>query len=415
MKKALAMGLALAVAISSLAGCSGGSGETGKTESAAVSTTAGTEPAETKDDTGTEAEGKSEAESGTGIDLSLFEDDDIGVCLVINTNLGDKSICDLSYAGLQQVGTDYGVRVKCIELGGDATKQIPTFIDLAEDPDWDIIIAGTPNLREGLLEVAEDYPEQIFILYDAAAGNAAEGTAAADYPNVYSMEHAQNEGSYVVGAAAAILTASGDEKTNDEHIIGFVGGGQNTAIEDFLVGYIEGAKAVDPEIKVLISYIGSFADSAKGKELAMAQIDQGADVVFSVAGGAGLGVLAGCAEKNVYAIGVDGDQYEILKNDDPATAAAICTSMEKKCDQTVYSLVSKALEGTLPYGTYDKLGLADGVVGAADNENFRAIFNEAQISQLKELEEKVASGEVKVFSAIGADDTAIQDVKNSVQ
>ena len=94
-----------------------------------------------------------------------------------------------------------------------------------------------------------------------------------------------------------MLTTSGDEKTNDEHVIGFVGGGQNTAIEDFLVGYIEGAKAVDPEIKVLISYIGSFNDAAKGKELAMAQIDQGADVVFAVAGGAGLGVLSGCAEK----------------------------------------------------------------------------------------------------------------------
>jgi len=229
------------------------------------------------------------------------------------------------------------------------------------------------------------------------------------------MEHAQNEGSYIVGAAAAMLTASGDEKTNEERIIGFVGGGQNTAIEDFLVGYIEGAKAVDPEIKVLISYIGSFADSAKGKELAMAQIDQGADVVFSVAGGAGLGVLAGCAEKGVYAIGVDGDQYEILKNDDPVTAAAIATSMQKKCDQTVYSCVSRALEGTLPYGTYDKVGLAGGVVGAADNENFRSIFSEDQIKELKEIEAKVASGEVQVFSAIGADDSAIQEIKNSVQ
>jgi len=412
MKKALTIGLALVLA-AGLTGCAGQKPQ----ETSAPTTAAGTTTAGTGEETtAAETSKENDEAGGTGtIDLSLFEDDDIGVCLVINTNLGDKSICDLSYAGLKQVEADYGVRVKCIELGGDATKQIPTFIDLAEDPSWDIIITGTPNMREAMLEVAGDYPEQIFILYDSAAANESEGITAADYPNVYSMEHAQNEGSYVVGAAAAMLTTSGNEKTNDEHIIGFVGGGQNTAIEDFLVGYIEGAKAVDPEIKVLISYIGSFADSAKGKELAMAQIDQGADVVFAVAGGAGLGVLAGCAEKNVYAIGVDGDQYEILKNDDPVTAAAICTSMQKKCDQTVYNCVSRALEGTLPFGTYDKLGLADGVVGAADNENFQAIFDAAQIKKLKDIEAKVASGEVKVFSAIGADDSAIQEIKNSVQ
>ncbi|MCI8565105.1 MAG: BMP family ABC transporter substrate-binding protein [Lachnospiraceae bacterium] len=409
MKKLLAMALALVLGISCLAGCGGKDGGT-TTAPAGEATTAAQDTASGE----TEAGGSAAAPSGT-IDLNQFEDDDIGVCLVINTNLGDKSICDLSYAGLQQIGTDYGVRVKCIELGGDATKQVPTFIELAEDPDWDIIIAGTPNLRESLLEAAGDYPEQFFILYDAAVANADEGVSSEDYPNVYSMEHAQNEGSYVVGAAAAMLTTSGDSKTNDEHIIGFVGGGQNTAIEDFLVGYIEGAKAVDPEIKVLVSYIGSFSDSAKGKELAMAQIDQGADVVFAVAGGAGLGVLAGCAEKGVYAIGVDGDQYEILKDDDPTTAAAICTSMQKKCDQTVYSCVSGALEGTLPYGTYDKLGLADGVVGSADNENFRSIFTEEQIAALQEMEAKVASGEVSVFTAIGADDASIQAIKDSVQ
>lgn len=403
MKKALAMGLAVMVAISSLTGCAGG----GKSKTKGATSLSSNEAGVT--------EKVSTNAAGNGIDLSQFEDDDIGICLVINTNLGDKSICDLSYAGLKQIEADYGVRVKCIELGGDATKQIPTFVDLAEDPDWDIIIAGTPNMRESLLEVAGDYPEQSFILYDAAVANESEGITSEDYPNAYSMEHAQNEGSYVAGAAAAMLTASGDEKTNDEHIIGFVGGGQNTAIEDFLVGYIEGAKAVDPEIKVLISYIGSFNDSAKGKELAMAQIDQGADVVFAVAGGAGLGVLAGCAEKGVYAIGVDGDQYEILKKDDPVTAKAICTSMQKKCDQTVYSCVSRALEGVLPYGTYDKVGLSGGVVGIADNENFSSIFSEDQIARLKEIEAKVASGEVSVFSAIGADDASIQQIKNSVQ
>ncbi len=417
MKKVVSLALAAALAASCLAGCGGAKGGGENTSAAPAQTEAAqTEAAQTAAQKEGAANGGETAAAVAGaIKEGEFEDGDVGVVLVINTNLGDKSICDLSYAGLQQVCDKYGARYKCIELGGDATKQLPTFTDLAEDPDWDIIVAGTYNLRESLLEVAEEYPEQKFILYDANVANEDEGIKAEDYPNVYSMEHAQNEGSYVVGAAAAILTSSGAEKTNDDHVIGFVGGGQNTAIEDFLVGYIEGAKAVDPEIKVLISYIGDFKDTAKGKELAMAQIDQGADVVFAVAGGAGLGVLSGCAEKGVYAIGVDADQYVTLLDTDPETAKAICTSMEKKCDMTVYNCTSKALEGTLPFGTYERLGLADGVVGAADNENFQSIFTADQIKEILEVQDKVAKGEVSVPSAIGMGDADIQAIKDSVQ
>lgn len=406
MKKTLAVIMAVTLGIMSVAGCAK------KPEAGAETAASQTEAGGTAD---TENTGGGKAAGDKNIKAEGFEDDDIGVVLVINTNLGDKSICDLSYQGLQNIGTDYGVRYKCIELGGDATKQIPTFTDLAEDPDWDIIVAGTYNLRESLLEVSENYPDKKFILYDANAASEEEGIKSEDYPNVYSMEHAQNEGSYVVGAAAALLTTSGKEKTNKEAVIGFIGGGQNTAIEDFLVGYIEGAKAANPDIKVLISYIGDFKDTAKGKELAMAQIDQGADVVFAVAGGAGLGVLAGCAEKQVYAIGVDADQYLTLLDTEPKTAEAICTSMQKKCDMTVYNSVSQALEGTLKWGSYERLGLKEGVVGAADNENFRKIFDEEQISKILEIQDKVTSGEVKVSTAVGMDNAGIQAIKDSVQ
>lgn len=420
MKKVLAWVMAATFMLAT-AGCGqqANNAETaaGKAETTATAETATVENGAAQESTAASQEADSAGEAAvTGvINEAEFEDGDIGVVLVINTNLGDKSICDLSYEGLQRVSEDYGVRYKCIELGGDATKQVPTFTDLAEDPDWDIIVAGTYNLRESLLEVAEEYPEKKFILYDANVANAEEGIETQDYPNVYSMEHAQNEGSYIVGAAAALLTTSGAKGTNEEHVIGFVGGGQNTSIEDFLVGYIEGAKAVDPEIKVLISYIGDFKDTAKAKELAMAQIDQGADVVFAVAGGAGLGALTGCAEKGVYAVGVDADQYTVLLDSDPQTAAAICTSMQKKCDATVYNSVAKSLEGTLGFGTYERLGLAEGVVGAADNENFRSIFTQEQIDQIMSVQEKVASGEVKVASAIGMDDAGIQAIKDSVQ
>ncbi|MGB7605951.1 MAG: BMP family ABC transporter substrate-binding protein [Lutisporaceae bacterium] len=336
--------------------------------------------------------------------------DDIGVVLIVNTNLGDKSFCDLSNAGLIKAAKDLGVRTKVVELGGDATKQIPTFTEFAEDPEWDIIISGTYNVKESLQTVAEQYPDKKFILYDAKADY-----DDLDLPNVYSVEHKQNEGSFLVGAAAAMLTTSGRAGTNDKNIIGFVAGGENTSINDFMVGYIQGAQSVDENIKVLISYIGDFKDSAKGKEMALAQINQGADVVFAVAGGAGLGVLDAAKEKGVYSIGVDKDQAVTFEESNPELAKTIATSMVKKVDMTVYNAIKGAVEGTLPFGKYEAVGLAAGSVGAAKNKYYDEIFTTDQKAKISELEKKITSGEIKVQTAIGMDNTETQRIKDSVR
>lgn len=335
---------------------------------------------------------------------------DLGVVLIVNTNLGDKSFCDLSNAGMLKAADELGLRTKVIELNGDATKQIPTFTEFAEDPDWDIIVSGTYNIAESLQTVAEQYHDKTFILYDAKADY-----ETYDIPNVYSVEHLQNEGSFLVGAAAAMLTSSGIEGTNDEKIIGFVGGGENASINDFLVGYIQGAKAVDEDIKVLISYIGNFNDSAKGKEMALGQINQGADVVFGVAGGAGLGVLDAAKEKGVYSIGVDSDQAIILEENDPELAASISTSMLKKVDNTVYNAIVAAVNGSLPIGEFESVGLKEDTVGIAINKYTEAIFTEEQLAEIADLKESVASGEIVVESAIGMSTEDVQTYKDSVR
>lgn len=333
-----------------------------------------------------------------------------GVVLVVNTNLGDKSFCDFSNAGLIKAAEDFGLRIKVVELGGDATKQIPTYTEFAEDPDWDIIISGTYNVKESLQTVAQDYPDKKFILYDAKADY-----DELDLPNVYSVEHKQNEGSFLVGAAGALLTTSGSEGTNPNKVIGFVAGNENDAINDFLVGYAQGAQAIDPEMKVLISYIGDFKDSAKAKEMALAQINQGADVIFAVAGGAGLGALDGAKEKGVFAIGVDQDQAMAIEGNDPELAARIATSMVKRVDQTVYNAIKATIEGTAKFGSYEAAGLKSGSVGMARNKYFDGIFTEEQKAKLEELENKVNSGEIKVKTAIGMSTEELQQIKNSVR
>lgn len=332
---------------------------------------------------------------------------DMGVVLIINTNLGDKSFCDLSNEGILTAAKELGFRTKVVELGGDTTKQIPTLTEFAESKDWDIIVCGTYNIRESFQNVAQQFPDKKFILYDAKDDKA--------LPNVYSVEHLQNEGSFIAGAAAAMLTTSKAPLSNSKKIVGFVAGGENTSINDFLVGYIQGVQSVDPAVKVLISYVGNFKDTAKAKEMAIAQINQGADVVFQVAGGAGLGVLDACKEKNVYAIGVDSDQATVLEASRPDLSKIIATSMQKKVNKTVYNAIKAAVQGTLAYGTYETVGLKQGSIGIAKNKYFDAIFSAAQKKSLEDLENKVASGKIKVQTAIGMDNVTLNKIRDSVR
>ena len=363
-------------------------------------TTKGTEAA---NDTKTTEPAASGETTGSDEILPAFgkKASDIGVVLVVNTNLGDHAICDLSNEGLQEAAAKYGFRTKVVELGGDVTLQVPTFTEYAEDPDWDIIITGTPNMKEALQTVAKEYPDQKFILYDAQDD--------LSLPNVASLDHCQNEGAYLAGVAAALLTTSDAKLVNDKKIVGFVGGGENTALDDYLIGYIQGVHSVDEDINILVSWIGDFKDTAKGKELAVAQANQG--VIFSVAGVAGLGTLAGCAESNVYSIGVDSDQYTVLLPTDPTTAANICTSMYKKANVTVSTLLSMALEGTLEWGHYEKWGLQEGVVGiATDNDNYQTIFSDEMKAQIEQVQADATAGKLEIKSAIGMDNAELQAI-----
>ena len=136
-----------------------------------------------------------------------------------------------------------------------------------------------------------------------------------DLSNVLSVLFDSNQSGFLAGAAAAYYTES--ENGNADKVIGFVGGTESSTVNNFLVGYAEGAKYVDPEIKVLTAYVGDFLDTAKAKDLANAQMSEGADVVFQVAGAAGNGVIEAASEKEgTVAIGVDSDQYAALEGSD---------------------------------------------------------------------------------------------------
>ncbi len=332
------------------------------------------------------------------------------VANLINGVMGDKSFFDSAANGMNLIKAEYGdeVEVKTVEMTYDETKWEPTLLDIA-DEDWDIIIVGTWQMTEMLQEIAADYPDTKFFIYDTAV----------DYSlgleNVYSILYSQNEASFVAGAMAAAITTSDMPLANPEPVIGFLGGMDIPVINDFLVGYIEGAQYVNPDTKVAISYIGSFSDSAKGKEMALAQYNQGADIGYNVAGQAGLGQLDAAKDMNRYAIGVDSDQAGIFADTDPDKAALITTSVLKRVDQSLLRAVKMHMDGTAPYGEAEILGFAEQGVGLAKNDIYKELVPADIQTLVDDVEKKIRSGEIKVSSAFGMDSDAMNDLRNSVK
>jgi basic membrane protein A len=331
-------------------------------------------------------------------------DDSLKAILLIPGTLGDKSFFDSANAGMDLIKKKYGATTKVVEAGTDSTKWQPAMLD-AIDGNWDIIISGN-SMTEIMNELAVEYPDRKFINFDAAL---------TDTPaNVYSMFYATNDIGYLAGVTAALVTQSDLPLANSDNTIGFLGGLDIPGINDFLVGYIKGATDIDPEVKVLVSYAGDFGDPAKGKELSIVQYNAGADIIYNVAGGTGLGLMDAAKLKNKYAIGVDSDQAMLFAATDSEKAEHIVTSTVKRIDLALANAIGMELEGKLPYGTYNVLGLKEGAVGLAKNSYYESILSEAIKAKISEVEQQCMNGEIKVPSAFGMTSEAVNAMRQSV-
>lgn len=337
------------------------------------------------------------------------EEGPLKIAVLLNGNLGDKSFFDSANEGAKEVQAKFGAVTKVIEMGSDQMKWEPTLADVSEE-DWDIIVCGTWQMQEYLEKIAPEYPEKKYILFDAAVDY-----SNGNFGNIYSINYKQNEGSFLAGVLAAKITTSDMELANPENIIGFVGGMDIPVINDFLVGYVQGAQYVDPEIKIAISYIGDFFDSAKGKEMALAQYNQKVDLVFPVASQAGLGALDAAKSEKKYAIGVDSDQAMIFKGSDNEKAELILSSVLKRVDQSLVRAIELEIEGKLPWGTAEALGLNEESIGLAKNEYYDKNIPQELRDLVEEISAKIISGEIKVDTAIGMDTNKLDEIRNSVK
>ena len=243
------------------------------------------------------------------------------------------------------------------------------------------LVIGVGFLFEDAMNtVAAANPDTSFAIIDSVV----------DLPNVASLVFAEEQGSFLVGAAAALKTQTGT--------VGFIGGVENDLIQKFEAGFAAGVAAVDPDIEILVNYItqppdfGGFNDPARAKEIAAAQYEAGADIIYSAAGSSGLGAFEAAADAGapgeVWAIGVDSDQYELVS---PELQPYILTSMLKRVDVATFDTITAFNDGSFAAGV-QVFDAASGGVGYSTSGGFVDDITD----QLDELSAQIASGEIEV-------------------
>lgn len=343
------------------------------------------------------------------------EGDPYKAALLINGTLGDKSFFDSANDGLERLRDELGKDVFDFEIeqmGGEAANQpkwTSTLLDFCDTGEYDVIIIGTWQMYEGLAEASVQFPDQKFIFFDETFD-----FSKGDFNNIYNVLYKQNEVSFLVGAAAAMMTT--DERLPmvdpETKAIGFLGGMNNPIISDFLLGYIQGAKHVEPDIKVVIGYVGDFIDSAKGKDIALTQYQMGGvDVGFNVAARAGLGQIEAAEVAKRYVFGVDSDQAALL----PEQADYIPTSALKNVGNSLIRAIKLDMEGSLAYGSAESLGFAEGGVNLVKDAHYEEMLPEDIREKINELEKDIIDGKIVVDTALGKTTEEIEAIKESVQ
>lgn len=290
---------------------------------------------------------------------------------------GDKSFNDSAYNGLERARKELNVQADYIEPGEGADKE--SALRQMASGRYGLIFGTGFLFTDDINTVAGDFPGKKFACIDYAVDPSKKIP-----DNVLAIKFKEEEGSFLVGAIAALTSRTGT--------IGFVGGMDIPLIHKFEAGYRAGALHVDPKCRVLIGYAGvtgdAFKNPAKGKELALSQIGRGADVIFHASGSTGLGVFEAAREKKVFAIGVDSDQYA-------EAPGRILTSMVKMVDVSVFRTIQDYLNGTFKGGVRE-FGLAENGVGYVYDEHNKDLIPRAIIDRVEELKKRIIAGRIKV-------------------
>ena len=295
----------------------------------------------------------------------------------------DRSFNAAAWEGAKRAAADFPIVLRDVEPGNPTSIE-PAMRAFAERG-YDLII-GIGFAQAPIMEVvAKDFPNAQFAIIDGVS----------QLPNVASLVFKEHEGSYLVGMIAA--------KTSRTGVIGFLGGMDIPLIHRFATGYEEGARAINPNIRVVTNYVGvtdgAWNNPGKGKELALSQIDKGADVIFTAAGNSGLGAFDAVEQYGIkdgraqrFVIGVDSNQNGVKPG-------FVLTSMVKRVDNAVYQIVKDRVEGKFQSGIHVYGLESDGVAYSLDQFNEKLISPDI-LKEVDEAKQKIINGQIKVTDAM---------------
>lgn len=326
----------------------------------------------------------------------------LNIMFVVTGNLGGGTNNDDVNLALSDYTKKYGGNLDTYECNMDTSVYESTLMQAAQTGNYDLIVTGFGTMAEPLANTAKAYPDQKFMIFDTAI-DYSEGKNS----NIISVQVKQNQGAFLAGALAALVTQSNIDNINPEKVIGFVGAMESTAIQDCLIGYIEGAKYVDNSVNVLYSFVGNHKDSALTKEIALTQNQNGADVIYGVSQ-SDLAVADAALENNFYAICSDADDAKTISATSEDTAKHILTSVIKNYYSMVYPIVEEIGAGTAKFGTHKAISYAEGGVYLADNQYYQAIVNDDIKAKFETIIEDVKNDKVKIDTAYGA---SVEEIK----
>ena len=313
----------------------------------------------------------------------LPSNDAVKVGIVLDVGgLGDKSFNDGAYRGAQLAEQKLGATIRLVEPGEATDREAGLRVLAAEH--MDLVIGVGFIFTDDITQLAKEYPNVHFADVDYALSNDNRGRIIPPPPNVAALKFKEEEGSFLVGAIAAMV---GNSKK-----VGFVGGMDVPLIQKFEAGYKAGVKSVCADCEVIVQYAGvtpeAFRNPGKGKELALNQYQQGVNVIYHASGSTGLGVFEAARQTGKYAIGVDADQYS-------EAPGRIVTSMVKGIDVAVFDMINRVKQGTFKGGVYT-YGLPENGVGYVYDDHNRALIPDSVRTRVEQLKADIIAGKIRV-------------------
>jgi basic membrane protein A len=303
--------------------------------------------------------------------------------IIAQGGLGDQSYNDLAYSGFQRALKETGLSVKPVE-SKDVVAQASDILRRASDAGFGLVVDLEYSHGQPMLEVAKDYPDTDYVIINQVQ----------QAPNIASVLFQEQEGSYLAGTLAALVTTDTSIKgINDKPIIGVIGGTKSAGIDKFIAGYIQGAKDANPKVEVKVAYSNNFGDPAIGLQMAKAMFEEGADIVYQVAGGTGIGVIQAAKETGHYAIGVDTDQDGLAEGN-------VLTSMVKRTDIAVESVMKDYAAGKFAGGRTVTFGLKENGVGLSEMKYTKSLIPQADLDKVEAARQAILSGKVKVWNVV---------------